>query len=388
MKELKIEQNESLIENVSSSVIDKLYRLALESKVADESNDFEISLSGNLQAPSAYEDAVLFLTAKFPKLHINIPNNNYYIRFADPIFEKICKENWSSDGVGITKTDLSQITTIRKEFFDLNIATWTDFQYITSSYITIPRENNALIDVSWFTQPIKDKYGESVYDNATRENPIIVHPDGVDIVFPKSTIYVSTNCFAFGSYSYKVRVNVNSVNTNGVIIAAGDVTYGQGFIYNGINFTWDDSFVPKQTSFKNIYTFRNVKTDKIIFREGITYIEDNFFGCIVPYIVYPSTIEHVGVFLNGFRQDAPNMSNVGGIIIKATIPPQSNSSNITNSRLPKNIYVPDSAYNTYKDSNEYIWANTTVKNLITKMSEMPQSLREELGVTDEDINRV
>lgn len=381
MKDLIIEQNESLVENVSSSVIDKLYQIALNS-------ENHVSLSGNIQAVSAYEDAVQYLTAKFPKLHITVPNNNYYIRFADPVFERICKENWSSDGVGVTKTNLSQITTIRKEFFNLDIATWTDFQYITSSYITIPKDNCGLIDVGFDVQRIKDKYGDSIYNSADRSNPISLYPNGVDIIFPKSNIYLSGGSILFGANNYKVVVNVNSVNTNGVIISEGDVTYNTGTIYNGISFTWDDSFIPQQTSFKNISIFSSVKTEKVIFREGITFVQDNFSGCIIPYIVYPSTIENVGTFLNSFRRDAPNMSGVGAIVIKATVPPEMTTNNFNYSRLPKNIYVPDSAYNAYKNSNEYLWAIEEVKNLITKMSEMPQSLREELGVTDEDINRV
>lgn len=386
MKELKIEQNESLIENVSSSVIDKLYRCALESKVADESNDFEMSLSGNLQAPSAYEDAVLFLTAKFPKLHITIPNNNYYIRFADPKFEEICLNNFSADKVGVTKTDLNKVSEITNQFADIDINTLADFQYLTATAITI-KQNYGFYYCNNFTDQIKKKYGESAYNSANRQNPIVIHPEGVDIVFPKSNIYIEGQGSALGSNDYRVRLKVNSVNLNGCTITPINNTYGQSFLYIGCEFEWNDNLVPNQTSFNKLSLFTACKIDKVIFREGITYIADYFQGSYIPYIVYPSTIEYIMDFSN-FRRDATGMNEVGAIVFKSVNPPDNpyNNNTIYWNR-PSAIYVPDSSVNKYKNEGSGIWTVQTVKNLITPMSQMPKSLQEELGITDEDINR-
>lgn len=87
---LKIIQASDRIENVNSQVIDKLYRLAYEdpsigltASISSGEND----IVGYIRSTAAYQDAVEYLRAKFPNLTIDIPNNNYYIRFEDPVVE-------------------------------------------------------------------------------------------------------------------------------------------------------------------------------------------------------------------------------------------------------------------------------------------------------------
>ena len=108
MKHLKLKQN-SNTEIVTSAIIEKLYQL-----VSNNTLDSSSSLSGNLQSPNAYEDAVNYLTNKFSDLSINITNGSY-IRFADSNTEQICATNWG-DGTGITTTQASAITTLNNKF--------------------------------------------------------------------------------------------------------------------------------------------------------------------------------------------------------------------------------------------------------------------------------
>ena len=114
MTSLNIVQSKSQTEQVSSAIIDKLYRLALTSKVESNTSDFNMSLQGNITAYAAYKDAVDYLTSKFQNLIINV--NSYYIRFLDNQFERICVNNYSSDGIGCTAGDLSAVTKFSDQF--------------------------------------------------------------------------------------------------------------------------------------------------------------------------------------------------------------------------------------------------------------------------------
>lgn len=115
MNSLIIQQG-NISENVPSIVIDKLYRLALTSKVEDPNNALEISLSGNISPVSAYEDAVTYLRNKFPNLTINTPSSGFYIRFADNAIEQLCISNFSSDGVGLSTGDAQSVSKIPGNF--------------------------------------------------------------------------------------------------------------------------------------------------------------------------------------------------------------------------------------------------------------------------------
>lgn len=127
MTKLKIQQGDS-VENTSSAVVDKLYRLAL----SIQGND--IQLTGNIQTSAAYEDAVKYLAGKigtalnsqgrFEGLTITVLNDNYYIRFADEQVEPVLiAAGFSSDGIGISKRDVDTISLgsqLFKDNTDLN----------------------------------------------------------------------------------------------------------------------------------------------------------------------------------------------------------------------------------------------------------------------------
>lgn len=100
MKSLKIKQS-AVQEKVTPQTIDKMYKLTKEDSltpaIAKES-EFE----GSIISDAAYEDAVTYLRTKFPKLTIQVTDNNYYIRFKDPEVLKVLIANGVGDSVGIT----------------------------------------------------------------------------------------------------------------------------------------------------------------------------------------------------------------------------------------------------------------------------------------------
>lgn len=62
----------------------------------------ESEFEGSIVSDAAYEDAVTYLRTKFPKLTIQVIDNNYYIRFKDPEVLKVLIANGIGDSVGIT----------------------------------------------------------------------------------------------------------------------------------------------------------------------------------------------------------------------------------------------------------------------------------------------
>ena len=96
MRHLRIEQN-NIQENVSSSVIAKLYDITSDNNNLDNSS----TLAGNLYTSVAYEDHIQRLTTLYPNLTITA--NKYYIRFKDPEAERILKNVTYNTG-GVTYT--------------------------------------------------------------------------------------------------------------------------------------------------------------------------------------------------------------------------------------------------------------------------------------------
>ena len=146
MTSLNIEQSTSSTENVNSVIIEKLYALALTSKVQDQNSDFTMTLQGNILTPSAYEDSVLYLRSKFPNLTITVQDNNFYIRFADPEVERILiASNISSDGVAISKRDAQNTTEFVSEMFKNNtvIQTFNELSEFGLTNISKSCFNNA-----------------------------------------------------------------------------------------------------------------------------------------------------------------------------------------------------------------------------------------------------
>ena len=106
MTHLRIEQN-TITENVTSNVIHKLYETAkaiIDAEEANEVEESQVSLKGNLQVSKAYGDEIDWLEAKFPDLHITAGIR--YIRFADDaVYARLSQ--YLGDGTGITSSEIT-----------------------------------------------------------------------------------------------------------------------------------------------------------------------------------------------------------------------------------------------------------------------------------------
>lgn len=104
MTHIYIEQNTGLTEEVSSSIISKLYELAISGDL-DETSD----LKGRLHSVGGYDVQVAYLNEHFDDLYITVDKT--YISFEDPVVQRLMATRWG-DGTGVTNTDMLAVTTL------------------------------------------------------------------------------------------------------------------------------------------------------------------------------------------------------------------------------------------------------------------------------------
>lgn len=126
MNHLIIEQNNTTgnPEVVTSDIIDKVYKTDVNNTLDGTSN-----VKGYLQCFRAYEDAVAYLTNKYPDLHINV-TSGLYIRFKDSAMQAACAK-WG-DGTGLTKTQAANVTDLGSFQENTSIVSFDELKYFTN----------------------------------------------------------------------------------------------------------------------------------------------------------------------------------------------------------------------------------------------------------------
>lgn len=391
---LEIKQSTDRTETVSSQTIDKLYQLAFEDQNLGITSQLDATsdVQGRIEAPAAYEDAVRYLagidpgdTKRFQNLYINIPNQNYYVRFEDPVVSDYCISLYGG-GVGMTRTTLAAVTTVGRLWSANSTSKMPD---------DLKSQVTTLNDFQYFT------------GISSTENIVLNFPNAVSITFPSKTFYDSN---AYARRIVQNCKNIQHINYNNAQFVkdldnrSDDAVDVYRPIYqNNAIADWDDSLVPNQTDLNHIELFASwTKIQKIIYPEGITRIggrsqENNS----LQYLEFPTTVTNIGKAF-GFGQD--NKHRIGAMVVKATTPPiwyGWNPNNTSGSghgfgwdNFPVAIYVPDSAVTAYKSvvnngtNSEQAWASPYIQDLIKPLSELPQIYRDMGTVTQEDIDRV
>lgn len=385
---LEIKQSTSGTETVSTQTIDKLYQLSYENQSQGITSQLDATsdIQGRIEASAAYEDAVRYLVGidpgdpkRFQNLYINIPNNNYYVRFEDPVVRDYCLQQYG-DGVGMTRTVLSGIvgrnmmwsssggmsSDLKSQVTSLN-----DFQYFTG--IGPVNDDNIVVD---FTNATSIKFPSCTFSYSNRYTRNIVYN-----CKKLQTIDYSNAVFTVGSGDGSMRpINVNETIQE-----------------------WSSSLLPNQTDFRNIELFYAwKKLQKIIFPEGVTTTNESLRVCnSMQYLEYPSTITNIG---NAYHFGRDSGHRVPCMVVKAISPPTWTGWNPNETgmsghgfgydQFPTAIYVPDNSVTAYKSvvnggtNNESAWASPYVQALITPMSQMPQLYRDMGTVTQEDIDRI
>ena len=117
MTHLRIEQDNGVIEEVSSAVISKLYDIVHSGTLDNTSN-----LIGRLHTSATYQDYIDYLEDTFKINGVKqliIDSTKKYIRFADPEVQRVFTNTWG-DGNGVTLTDMTGVTKLPWGLFENN----------------------------------------------------------------------------------------------------------------------------------------------------------------------------------------------------------------------------------------------------------------------------
>lgn len=95
---LRIEQDNTAVEEVNSYVITKLYDLSIGGNISNTSD-----LKGRLHTTATYGDYITHLTTTYPDLYINA--NNVYVSFQDKNVENVLAAQ-IGDGTGVTEAQM------------------------------------------------------------------------------------------------------------------------------------------------------------------------------------------------------------------------------------------------------------------------------------------
>ena len=347
MSHLKIEQNTSSVEVISSTIIDKLYELA-QSGTLDSSSD----LKGNLQVAHAYEDAVTYLTTNYANLQINV-TGGAYIRFADSAVASVCATNWG-DGTGITTIQAAVVTTFSDKFkSNSSIKTFSELKL----FININGEsgldfnsctNLKSIDLSAFTKigKVGNYYPSTFYNCSNLE-----------------TVVLNQNLQSIGTDVFRGCTKFNTKLPTSLQLLGSKALYNTSYSFdvdlpNLRDCTENDTNIPNEiTGFLMDGWFSGTKIVRVTNLGSITRISrnaDNFYlGCfencnLLKYVILPATLQTIGC------RTFCSCTSLIYIKCLAVTPPTIQSSlwlNNTNSTFK--FYVPDASVDAYKAATNW-----------------------------------
>lgn len=206
MTHLKIEQNNGIAEQVSPSVIEKLYEIVHSGNLDSSSN-----LMGSLNTTGTYQNYVDYLEEQFTKNGIRqliITANKLYISFADPaVLSRMLQ--YLGDGVGITSSEITNGNWYSNTTDpNTNSALFTNNTSITSF--------NELGQLSQITNiPNNTFKGCTNLTNINLHNITSIGQNAFQDCSALSSVDLS-NCTSIGANAFNACILLSSVNLSNV----------------------------------------------------------------------------------------------------------------------------------------------------------------------------
>lgn len=137
MTHLNIQQNTTGIEEVTHSIIEKLYNIAVSGTL-----DMSSNIQGRLHTSVAYRHQINYLTTNYPNLYIS--SDDYYINFVDSEVKRILVANGaSSDNIGITESDAANFNLGQEFKGNTTITSFGEYGKFTTANTTVADANHA-----------------------------------------------------------------------------------------------------------------------------------------------------------------------------------------------------------------------------------------------------
>lgn len=389
MTHLYIEQATDRTEEVNSSIISKLYELAISGDL-DNTSD----LKGRLHVASCYKSQYDYLNNNFDNLYIQA--DNYYIDFADSSVENILLNNNIGDGVGISLSDAASINNGFNGIFNSNtsITSFDELKYFTgitkinhngpyynyqagefygcTNLVSIDLTNIDIIE-GGFNDCSSLKYVKNF--NGTT----IIRAKNVSRAFSNIPIeYINlSNCEIIGMECFRQSNHlINIGNLNKVVFLGAECFAGCSALQIDINVPNLGNY--EQAKESGYITINNGTPKTSLYRtfarSGIKSIQN--LGSIVEriedgefymspmgwrygfasyctnldYVILPEQLNYIGKY--AFKGD----TNLRYIKINAITPPTLGQTDNTNEEYPFydttcKFYVPDASVNDYKSAS-------------------------------------
>lgn len=335
-------------EEITSQILSKMY-----SAVLDQNNT--VSFSGYLYSPTGKWSQAEYLMQQFNNLTIDIPTSGRYVAFADPEVERILSTTYG-DGVGVTQSDMSAVTTLPAIF--RNNTQITQFNELSQFTQITGLAPGAFKGCTSLTS-IDLTNVESVGTTAAWNDGAFSGCTSLSSVTGLSSVKVFggqafQNCSSLGLGQDLVLNPTNDQIPN----AAFAGTLFKSVVVNGRNITAVDGYRSVHGAFSGMpnATYLDLSNTSITgcYSDKPTNIET---------LIYPDTVTYIT--WNGVPTSTKHY------IILATTPPT--LENTTYLRMTSgNFYVPDSAVPTYKST----WPATgygswNIHDHVKGLSELP-----------------
>ena len=401
MTSLKIQQG-SNVEIVNANIISKLYEIVLSISEPQSGEEDDMYLSGNLQTDYAYRSNVNYLTTRFPELFINV-TNGYYIDFQDSAVYNILKNAGIGDGTGITEAQAAAVTNqqVSGRFYgNTDITHFDEFGLFTNINNPIPFtlfkgcSNLVSIDMSNVRSMARQIFDGCTSLSIELSLPLYESTGIGDGAFKNTAITKVLNlggCTSIGLNCFRNCTNLTQVVLPSTCTRLQQEAFAECSNLSSINvenIITMGSGVFGWTSFSNIFYFKELLNE---IAGGSDFPRNGLFVGGAPHIYAPKLQAISGgydtggndvrglVVSSGWNSSRSNKKIIyfkdlasvetgafcGGIIkhliINNTTPPTvtqhadakqnllidvSNSG--VSSSVVQNVWVPDSAVNTYK----------------------------------------
>lgn len=280
-----------------------------------------------------------------------------YITFADPEVERICVENWSSDGIGCTLEDVQKVTSLNNKFSgNTLIERFDELKEFTSLESLSPYDFKDCINLELISIPCDIQDAPNVSHGAFKGcislTEVNFTNDDISIgnfAFNECTslnnISFPNNIKIIGNYTFNGCSSLSEIKNWGNI--SKNITQIKSYAFNSTMFSYNLE-LPKLEYLGN-FAFARTKLKKITNLGKITIIprcDIGLFGTSIILLTLPETLTTI----SAWGLVMPETFKV--LICKAVTPPEINA--INNLRNAK-IYVPDDSVEAYKTATN--WSN-------------------------------
>lgn len=366
---LIINQDVNSTERVDGSVITKLYNLARGGEIDETS-----VLRGTLLADTASRKQIDYLEELFENLHITA--TTYSISFEDPEVERVCIQNFGSNG-GVTENQLNVVSNIGDAFKDnTTITKFNEFAYFTGldstnwgwfagctnlEEITLPRQItrinaygfqncSSLTTINLDRIEYIDQYGLQRCSSITS----LVFNAGINLGPEACGQMTSLTSVEFkgdvtGS-KYNIFKDCSQLST---VIFDGTVTNLPGSIFSGRS-TIQSIDLSNVTGYSTDgYQFHSCSAlTSVTLNSSLTSLPRNLFSyCGAMTITIPATVTSIG-------DECFKNTSLISLTVLATTPPTLGTQSIEAGRVSV-CYVPSSALSAYQSASG--WSDFAAK---------------------------